>query len=124
MAQMALTRSRAPKVRRFARRLVADQQSLDATLEVLAINKGTSVPNVLDADSEQRRLGSLSGQVFDQAFATQMLAAHERAIALYSAATSLSDRDVANFAARALPMLRAHKAQAGSLVAGVPPRAE
>lgn len=124
MAQLALTRSRAPEVRRFARRVVADHQSLDATLEVLAINKGTSVPNVLDADYAQRRFGSLTGQAFDQAFATQMFAVHGRAIALYGAATSLTERDVADFASRALPMLRAHQAQAGSLVAGVPPRSK
>lgn len=124
MAQVALRQSNAPEIREFARRMAADHQSLNAKLDALAARQGTSVPRVLDADhaSSVENLGQRSGRMFDAAYAAQMRLAHDRAIALYSGASSLSDREVAQFASDALPMLKSHRSQAQSLERGSPRR--
>ena len=117
MARVALRQSHTAGVLRFAHRMDADHQSLNAALGVLAMQEGTSVPSVLDADHAATvdALAMLSGRAFDTAYVAQMRMANERALASYTAASSLSDKQVAAFAAGSLRMLRRHKAMVESL---------
>ena len=58
-----------------------------------------------------------SGKEFDAAYAAQMVKDHNEAVALFTAASSLPDSELAGFASKTLPTLRDHQAMAKQLPA-------
>jgi putative membrane protein len=119
LGQLALTHSRNPEVIRLARHLIGEHERVNAALHSIAARKSISTATELDA-AHQSVLKSLDGRhgaEFDAAYLTQTVTAHENAIALFTAASQQGDAEIAAFAAKTLPMLKAHETMARSLQA-------
>ena len=57
----------------------------------------------------QDRLSALDGEAFDRAYATEMVKAHEKAIAMYEkASTQLQHGELKAYATESLPKLKKH----------------
>ncbi len=70
LAGLAATKATDPRVREYARRLVADHARIAQRLGDVARAIGTALPHRLDqpATRERARLASLSGRAFDHEF--------------------------------------------------------
>ena len=76
-----------------------------------------SAPNQLDG-AHQTLLHSLSAKAaseFDAAYARQMAQAHAAAVTLFKDESSVSDKELAGFAKKTLPVLLEHKQMADAL---------
>jgi putative membrane protein len=92
-------------------RMVRDHGKIGRILQMLSKDKGVVVPASLASDdrSTVTALSTKTGVEFDAAYAQRMVVSHEKLIALFDEATTGSDPDVAEFARRALPILREGK---------------
>jgi putative membrane protein len=117
-AKLALNKASDPSTLAFAHRMIRDHTALAAKLKLAAAAVGLkppSAPSAAQAGSI-KSLGKLKGQSFATSYRKSQIAAHEGAIALFTAesthglAPSLKDA-----AAAALPMLKMHLALAKSM---------
>ncbi|MGE5505067.1 MAG: DUF4142 domain-containing protein [Actinomycetota bacterium] len=118
LSEVALGRSTTPAVTEFARRMVAEHTALDEELRSLAAIRGMAPPagpfDDVAADAELLR--DLPAEAFDAAYLARMVDDHEAAVALFARqAADFQAPELAALAARSLPMLRDHLAQARSL---------
>lgn len=116
-SQTALQRAANPVVKEFARGMVAQHQEIDKSLKSLASSKHIALPTRLD-DARQNTLSGLlqaDAANFDQRYVERVaVAAHERAVKLFSDAAGQSrDPEVKQFASDTLAILRQHLAKAG-----------
>jgi putative membrane protein len=111
LGQLASTKATNDKVKAFAQRMVMDHGKANDELKTLASSKNMSVPAMVDAKHKAThdRLDKLSGTAFDRAYVADMLADHRKdAAAFKREATSATDNDVKQFAAKTLPTLEEH----------------
>ena len=80
LGQLALARGASRAVKAFAQTMVEDHRKANADLEKVAAAAGASVPTEPSTAHKAvaDRLGSLSGNEFDVAYSTQMVADHEK----------------------------------------------
>jgi len=112
-ARDALPQLKAPELKRIAEMLVNDHRSANARLAQIAEAKQWPVPapSVPAAPPS----GSANSD-FDDRWTAEMIAGHERSIALYRAqASSGEDQDLRNYARDTLPTIEHHLAQLKSL---------
>ena len=124
LGKLALSKSSNNEVKQFAQKMVQDHGQADQQLASLAQSKGLTVPTKLDAKHEAmvKMLSAKSGAAFDSAYAKHMAKGHTQAVALFEAASSSSDPDLAAFAKKTLPTLQEHKQLADNLRASVATR--
>jgi putative membrane protein len=105
------------KVKQFAEQMVRDHSKANDELASLAKSKGLQVPTSLDAQHQAivQKLSSKKGAEFDAAYGKQMKEDHAKTVALFQAATKMSDPELAGFAKKTLPTLKEHKQMAGEL---------
>ena len=117
LAQLALSRSTNARVRNLAQHLVSDSTVQNDKLAEVALMKNVSVPRQIDAAHEAvfQQLKAKQGQAFDAAYVSQTIAAHDRAISLYMAASGQLDSEIAAYAYRTLPTLKSHKQMAEAI---------
>jgi len=110
LGKLALQKSQSADIRTFAEKMVTDHESTNAALQVLAQVRGLQLAQ---PDAKQQAvltaLRAKSGAQFDAAYAEQMVTDHDQAVALFSAAGTLADEQLAAFARRILPMLVQHQ---------------
>ncbi len=117
LGKLALEKSSAPDIKAFARKMVEDHGRTGQELAALAKQKGLALatgPN----DAQRAALAGLrakSGPDFDEAYAQQALKDHDEAVSLFSAAGTLEDKALAEFARRTLPKLTEHQQAAAQL---------
>jgi putative membrane protein len=120
--KVASTRAQSLQVRDFAQRMVQDHTKSSAELKTAAATARVKVPTILDAEHRAtvETLGAKSGEEFDAAYVRQMVADHEKAVALFQAAAASDALDPAlvGYAKKTLPTLQAHKEMADTLMAG------
>jgi predicted outer membrane protein len=108
-ARDALPRLRQPELKRIAEMLISDHSGANAKLSKIAETKGWPVP------APQILSPSASGTAvadFDARWTAEMIAGHERSIALYRAqAQKGEDEDLRRFARETLPTIERHLAQ-------------
>jgi putative membrane protein len=116
-AKLALSKSQNPEIRSFAQQMVSDHGMANTELAAIAKRKGIEPPSKLDSEHQSMidSLGSKTGTSFDGAYAQHMNMDHSKAIALFESATGTSDPDLAMFATKTLPTLKAHKTMAEKL---------
>jgi putative membrane protein len=110
-SRLALGRASNPKVKAFARRLVADHGSAEAALQAAAGGSGAKLAMALAPD-DQRRVAALqgkSGADFDKTFVADQLAVHSNALTLYADYMLLGDN--AKLKALAIKMIPIAQAQ-------------
>jgi putative membrane protein len=118
LAQLAQQKSTNPKVKDFAQMMVADHSAANEKLKALAASKQVAVPRTLDAshEAEKTRLGGLSGDSFDKAYAQSQVKAHEKTVGLLEKEISSGqDADAKAFAQSVLPTIRHHLEEARTL---------
>jgi putative membrane protein len=117
LGKLALDKSQDADVRKFAERMVKDHGKANAELETIAKQKGMQVPKSLDSEHQQvvQELSGKSGAEFDASYAQHMVKDHDKAVALFEAASKGGDAELAGFAQKTLPTLEEHQKMAKDL---------
>jgi putative membrane protein len=115
MGQMGLERGSSPEVKSLSQHLINDHKAANQELAALAKQKGISLPGD-DAQMAASMPAAKNREDFDKAFARTAVEDHQKDIAEFEKeASSGKDPDLKNWAAKTLPTLRAHLAEAQSL---------
>lgn len=120
MSNLALEKGVSGNVRAFAQRMVTDHSNANAELSRLATMKGLALPTELAGETESslEHLTSISGADFDRTYIQQMIAHHQNGVARFErAAATAQDPEIKAFAAKHLPILRQHLADARDIAA-------
>ena len=112
-ARDALPRLKNPELKRIAEMLVSDHSNANAKLSKIAESKGWPLP------APQPAAPPASGTAasnFDSKWTADMIAGHERSVALYRAqAQGGEDKDLRQYARDTLPTIEHHLAELRSL---------
>jgi len=109
-AQEALPQLKDPDLKRLAEVLANDHGDANDRLAQIAESKGWPVP--APAASEPAPPAGTANSDFDARFTAQMIAAHERSMALYRAqAAAGDDKDLRKYAKDTLPTIEKHLAE-------------
>ena len=122
LGELAQQRGGSDQVKEFGKRMAADHGKAVDELKQLASQKGVALPTALDRghQREHDRLAKLSGAEFDRAYMKHMVKDHGKDVKAFDReATSGKDPDVKSWAARTLPTIKEHQAQAKQLLASV-----
>jgi putative membrane protein len=116
-SRLASDRAQSPEVREFATEMVRVHDNTAQELATLAARRGaTQGPRELDESRDDREaLARKSGREFDRAYVEAMVEAHEKSITTLESAAGADDTEVAAFATRTLPQMRAHLQRAETL---------
>lgn len=117
---LAQKNGRAPEVKSHGQQMVADHGKANAELATLAKSKGLAIPA---GPSPQQKVVAMAmeertGAEFDAAYIEQMVNDHEKAVALFTAATQSQDPQIRAFAQKTLPTLQRHKQMTDALHSG------
>ncbi len=107
-----------PDVRAFAAKMVADHGKANEELKGLGAKKGFTVPAQLDADHREdlEELTRLTGAELDKKYIDEMVDDHEDDVEEFrDASKEAKDADVRAWAAKTLPILEGHLAEAKKL---------
>jgi putative membrane protein len=125
LGKTAAQKASSPEVKRFAERMVKDHGAANEKLMALAKKhkieaEGTYGTPPLETPekekAEKRDLSKLSGQEFDQAYASDAVEDHQKAVGLFrDAAKNGKDKEVTELAAAMLPTLEEHLKMAQAL---------
>jgi putative membrane protein len=117
VAKLASSKTQNSEIRGFAQRMVKDHTAANQELATLAKGKGWQVPASLDAEHKAvvQELSAKSGADFDAAYSKQMMADHDKTVALFEGAATSTDADLAAFAKKTLPTLKEHQHLAAAL---------
>jgi putative membrane protein len=119
LGQMAAQQSQDADVREYAQRMVKDHKAAAAKLEKVAKQTNLMLPESLDAEHEalKQKLSGLHGDAFDREYAKAMAKGHDKAVALFEAASQAPQMpaELKEFAAATLPTLKEHDKMAHSL---------
>jgi putative membrane protein len=119
LAKLAQSKSENADVRGFAARMLKDHEALHRELTAVSKRKRLDVPTSLVYEDERMvtEASEKSASEFDGWYAEQMIAEHQKSIALFTAAAKMEDADLAGFAKKALPVLNTHQKMAIDLAA-------
>jgi putative membrane protein len=89
LGELALARSTDPAVKEFAEQLVEHHRAANEQLETLAKEQRVSLPGTVDEDRRKlkQELSALDEKAFDARYIEAMAAEHDKAIALFEAAS-------------------------------------
>lgn len=120
--QKALEESQNAEVRAFAERMIKDHAAANEKMAKLAADKDLEISDEAKLMDKARTmiLDAREGDSFDDAYANNQVAAHERSIELFERATRSEDAEVAAFAKDTLPKLKEHLEEARKLVQSTP----
>ena len=108
-AREALPQLKQPELKRIAEMLVSDHTGANERLSKIAEAKGWPIPGPQPASPPPS--GTASSD-FDATWTAEMIAGHERSVALYRAqATSGEDKDLRKYAQDTLPTIEHHLAE-------------
>ncbi len=110
-AEMALTRSKSPKIKAFAKQMIHDHAASTTMLKGLAAKGGLTLPT----DTDARRTGMLDNlksatpDGFDKTYLDQQVAAHDEAATLMNGyGEHGGDPALKAFAAKIAPTVQSH----------------
>lgn len=111
LGQLAASQAASQGVKDYAQMLVTDHTSDYNQLTAAAGKANLNVPKGLDAEHEKMAasLEKLKGAAFDHQYIHEMIAGHEKAIAVYTKeASDAQSPDIKSYASTALPVLQKH----------------
>ena len=121
LGQLAVQKSQDDDVRKYAQRMVKDHEAAAAKLEKVAKQTNLMLPESLDAEHEalKQKLSGLQGAAFDREYSKAMAKGHDKAVALFEAASQAPQMpaELKEFAASTLPTLKEHGELSRSLYA-------
>ena len=110
-SQVALNKTKNPRVRAIAARMVKEHSAANKELATVAMDKKYKLPKETDAKHQTaiRRMKTLSGTAFDKSYMASQEVAHAATVKLFQSeiATGL-DKDVTAFATKNLPTIEDH----------------
>jgi predicted outer membrane protein len=108
LGELAREKAEAEQVKKVADLLSATQEEENKRLMRLASMKGInlSVAQSSAKKTVDARLGKLSGPKFDKTLLEELVAANQRAVATYEAATSTQDQEIRSYAEQGLPLAK------------------
>jgi len=119
LSQLAMLQTQDQRVREYAQRMVKDHQAAAAKLQKIAGEENLELPQSLDAEHQamKEQLSELRGAAFDREYAKAMARGHDKAVALFEAASQASQMpsQLKEFAAATLPTLKQHMEMAHEL---------
>lgn len=117
LSNLALKKSGSPQVQEFARGALTLRSQAIAELAQIARARGIETPASLDSTHAALVLAvdTEEGASFDHVYAKHMKADHARTMALFEAASRSDDAEVAQFARKVLPSLKAQQAKVRKL---------
>jgi len=122
LGRLPFSRGVSPDVKAFGMRLVADHSQAYDELKQITAKKGIAVPTALSPMGRMmvERMAGSSGRAFDRAFAEHMVQDHERDLSEFRRASrELPDPELRAWAAKLVPVLESHLAQAKEVRASV-----
>lgn len=121
-SQKALQQSENAEVKAFAERMIKDHAEANEKMAEMAAEKNLEISDEAGLMDRARAwiLEARDGESFDDAYANNQVAAHERSIELFERATRSDDAEVAAFAEKTLPKLKEHLEEARKLVQSTP----
>lgn len=121
-SQKALQQSDNAEVKAFAEMMIKDHAEANEKMADMAAEKGLEVSDEAGLMDRARAwiLEARDGESFDDAYANNQVAAHERSIELFERASRSDDAEVAAFAEKTLPKLKEHLEGARKLVQSTP----
>lgn len=111
-AEIALSRTRSPELRRYAETMVDDHRNSIHQLEKALVGKDVEVPAELDTRRQSmiEHLVDASDEAFDETYVKQQHAAHSEAMTLFEGyAKSGAGTPLGAYAAGAIPVLKQHR---------------
>lgn len=118
LGQMAQQKAKSQRVKDFGAMMVRDHTNANNELKALAANKNVSLPAAM-VEEHQMHVNNMkekAGMDFDKAYMSMMIDDHEKDVSDFSSASNNgSDAEVKAFAAKTLPVLRAHLNSAKSV---------
>ena len=118
IAGLGVKKATRPEVKTFAEMIVKEHTAANAELTKLAATKGVELSAVLDSKHAEmfQKLEQYSGTEFDKEFLDVAVSGHKKCVGRFeTAAKDSQDNDVKMWAAKMLPGLQAHLAQAEEL---------
>lgn len=116
-AKLALEKSKSTSVRTFAQKVITDHTAANAELGRIAGQKNLKLSGdeSLVAKAKNWAL-DLRDDSFDKAYAENQVTSHENSVELFERAAASDDAEIAAFARKTLPTLKAHLDAARNLV--------
>jgi putative membrane protein len=111
LAEIAQRKAQNSQVKQLASMIHKDHEKANKQLKPIAQAHGVSINETLDSKdhSTLERFQKLSGTEFDKAYVTDMLKDHQKDIGKYqTAARTLQETDLKNYAQNTLPTLQKH----------------
>jgi putative membrane protein len=116
LGQLAQSATGSQQVKDYAQMLVTDHTSDFNQLSGVARQAGLSVPSAIDAEHYRTMIGPFEkrkGATFDRRYIEEMIAGHEKGIAIYKKeAADAQNPALKSYADHALPVLEKHLAAA------------
>jgi putative membrane protein len=108
--KLALKKSTAADVKAFAQKLIDDHTAANKALAVIAQEKKLKISTEAELMSKAKTsmLKQRDGQSFNEAFAENQIAAHEKTLKLFNEAAVSDDAELAAFAKKNIPALEHH----------------
>src|SRR4029453_16620859 len=122
LGHLAASKASSPDVKQFGQRMVDDHGKANEELKSWASQKSVNLPTELDAKhkAEHEKLEKLSGDAFDRAYMTSMVADHNKDVAEFQRQSkSAKDPDLRAWATKTLPTLQDHQKSAKEISAKV-----
>lgn len=112
LGQLAQTNAASQEVKDYGQMLVTDHTNDYGQLATAAQQASLNVPNAIDAEHNKAMIDpfqKLKGAAFDHKYIHEMIAGHEKAIAIYKKeATDAQNASIKTYAQTALPVLQKH----------------
>lgn len=116
--RIAIANSKSADVQRYALTSIANRDTANDELKILARKKGlTFMDEAAAQEKVQNAMDSVKPENFDKTYAIDQVKAHEQAVDLFAeAAGQVGDEDLQNYAREKLPILRRNLETARELV--------
>lgn len=114
LGRHAATNASSPSVRAFGERMASDHGKANQELKDVARREGIAIPTTMAEDHRETldELTKLRGRELDEAYMKAMVDDHEADVEAFREQAEQPKSEVDRFAAKTLPTLEAHLAQA------------
>jgi putative membrane protein len=112
IGKLAVSKASIGEVKAFGQKMVTDHSKANEELKQLALKKQISLPDSLDPTKKATydSIALKRANAFDEEYIRQMVKAHDEDVNKFEAASKyLQDADLRAWAAKTLPVLKAHQ---------------
>jgi putative membrane protein len=111
LGELAAVNGMRADVKEFGQMMVKDHTAINNDLKTLAMQKGVTLPDGLDAKHQAMadKMAALTGSQFDDAYINAMIKAHQKDDKAFKAeAAATQDADIKSFLDKSIPVVEAH----------------